>query len=223
MQCQQVWIIHTYVQIQGNIQIMIYTDTHAHMQKILYKARVYLKKCLKMDTSSSGTGTTTKLETFYLSLGMLTLHLKGPFVNILQDKLVIPDEAWILPTVPPEKWWQAVSPSFCYRDKELNSNSLKHMRKGKFSFTPNAIRLLCCVLNHCTTENKLLVFFFKSKNCKSEILPIPSLPTHTHTHTHTHKMIAHEISFEITVQTHFAAEFWKHMVSKNCQQLESDS
>lgn len=74
---------------------MIYTDTHTH--EILCKARelnlfCYLGKCQKTDTTPPGKGTTTKLETFYLSVGMLALHPKDPFVNILQDKLEIPDE-----------------------------------------------------------------------------------------------------------------------------------
>ena len=72
-----------------------YILTHTH--KSLYKAGKlnlfwYLGKYLKPDTAAPRTGTTIKLETFYLSVGTLALLPKNPFVNILLDKLVIPDE-----------------------------------------------------------------------------------------------------------------------------------
>lgn len=143
----------------------------------------YLGKCLKTDTAAPGTGTTTKLETFYLSVGMSALLPKNPFVNILLDKLVIPDETWIHLAVLHERRWQFVSPSFCCRDKEeLKSihssvwggeNLVSHLKQSDY-YT---------VLYHSTTENKFL--FSNWKNCKSEILSISSLSVHTQAHAHT--------------------------------------
>lgn len=164
-----------------------YTLTHTH--ESLYKARKlnlfwYLGKCLKTDTTAPRTGTTTKLETFYLSVGMSALLPKNPFVNILLDKLVIPDETWIHLAVPHERRWQFVSPSSCCRDKEeLKSihssvwggeNLVSHLKQSDY-YT---------VLYHSTTENKFL--FSNWKNCKSEILPISSLSSHAHRHMRTH-------------------------------------
>lgn len=55
------------------ICIMLYV--YMYMCKILCKSRElnlpwYLGKCLKTDTISPGIGTTIKLETFYLSVGI---------------------------------------------------------------------------------------------------------------------------------------------------------
>ena len=147
-------------------QVVIYTDTHLHTHKSLYKDRKlnlfwYLGKCLKPDIAAPRTGTTIKLETFYLSVGTSALLPKNPFVNILLDKLVIPDETWIHLVVSHERRWQFVSSSFCCRNKEeLKSihssvwggeNLVSHLKQSDY-YT---------VLYCSTTENKFLVFVFK--------------------------------------------------------------
>ena len=171
-----------------------YTLTHTH--KSLYKAGKlnlfwYLGKYLKPDTAAPRTGTTIKLETFYLSVGTSALLPKNPFVNILLDKLVIPDETWIHLVVSHERRWQFVSPSFCCRNKEeLKSihssvwggeNLVSHLKQSDY-YT---------VLYCSTTENKFLVFVFKLRKLQKWNPPhLISFYTHTHTgtctHTHSH-------------------------------------
>lgn len=70
----------------------------------------YLGKWLKPGTTAPGTGRyTTKQEDFFLSEGILTLHPRDPFVNILQDKLAISDETRIPLQLPPERKQQFIS------------------------------------------------------------------------------------------------------------------
>lgn len=63
-----------YVQPQDTYNVIcVYVYKHIH--KILYKARElnlpwYLGKCLKIDAIAPETGINTKLETFYLSVGI---------------------------------------------------------------------------------------------------------------------------------------------------------
>lgn len=144
----------------------------------------FLGKCPQTDTAAPGTDTTTKLETFYLSVGILSLHPKDPFVNILEEKLVMPDETWILLAVPHERRWQFVSPFSCCRDKE-ELKSIHSSIWGKnlvWQVKQSDYYTVSCT---AIPQKTNFCFCFQTEILQKWNSPHP-LSSYIQTHTHTH-------------------------------------